>query len=86
LAREVNAGQSQLTQNHLVQEYLTTTSDRPLIDIADLVGKHVVPLAVVDDQRRLLGVVPRAAVLSALAANSKPQPAPATAAPALAKG
>ena len=38
-------------------------------------GRHVVPLAVVDDRNRLLGVVPRAAVLASLSAVSAPEPA-----------
>jgi glycine betaine/proline transport system ATP-binding protein len=36
-----------------------------------LVGRQLVPLAVVDDQKRLLGVVPRAVVLASLAAPSR---------------
>lgn len=38
----------------------------PLMDCCDLVGKHSVPLAVTDENGRLLGVVPRAALLAAL--------------------
>jgi glycine betaine/proline transport system ATP-binding protein len=48
--------------------YATTRPDAPLIDILGLLGRHDVPLAVVDDQHRLLGVVPRAAVLASLSA------------------
>jgi glycine betaine/proline transport system ATP-binding protein len=34
----------------------------------DRLGRYAVPMAVVDDDRRLLGVVPRAAVLASLSA------------------
>ena len=44
-----------------------TTADRPVVDFLHLLGRHPVPVSVVDDGR-LLGVVPRAAVLDALSA------------------
>ncbi len=66
LAGAVRAGRRALDSGQLVDDYLTTPADRPLIDLVHLVGRHVVPLAVVDEDRRLVGVVPRAAVLDAL--------------------
>ncbi len=66
LAGAVRAGRRALDRGQLVDDYLTTPADRPLIDLVHLVGRHVVPLAVVDEDRRLVGVVPRAAVLDAL--------------------
>lgn len=48
--------------------FATTRPDAPLIEFVDRLGRHDVPLAVVDDQQRLLGVVPRAAVLASIAA------------------
>ena len=71
LAAAVRAGRRALSRDELVDDYLTTPPDRPLIDLVQLVGRHTVPLAVVDDARRLIGVVPRAAVLDALATPSR---------------
>ena len=50
------------------RDYLAVPSDRSLLDLLQLVGRHAVPLAVVDERARMLGVVPRAAVLDALSA------------------
>ncbi len=74
LAAAVKRGAATLAQECLVDEYLTTTPNRPLIELCSLVGHQAVPLAVVDDDRRLLGVVPRAAVLAALANSSGREP------------
>ena len=67
LASAAHRGSSQIAEEGLVAEYRSTEPDRPLIDLVDQVGRHVVPLAVLDPQERLLGVVPRGAVLAALA-------------------
>ena len=67
LAPAAAAGAASIDRSGLVDEFLTTEADRPLIDLVDQVGMHTVPLAVVDDERRLLGVVPRAALLASLA-------------------
>jgi glycine betaine/proline transport system ATP-binding protein len=37
-----------------------------------VVGRHCVPLAVTDDDGRLLGVIPRAALLNTLADQRRP--------------
>ncbi len=52
----------------LVGDHVTVAADRPVVDFVHLVGRHAVPLGVVDAEGRLLGVVPRAAVLDALSA------------------
>ena len=68
LARALQEGRSAVGPRELVPDYATTAPDRPLVEFVHLVGNHAVPLGVVDDDGRLLGVVPRAAVLDALAA------------------
>jgi glycine betaine/proline transport system ATP-binding protein len=71
LARAAATGATSIPRDALVADYRTTEADRPLIDLVDQVGRHDVPLAVVDDEGRLLGVVPRGAVLAALAAPNR---------------
>ena len=53
------------------QEYEAVPADTPLQDICALVGRNSVPLAVVDPNGKLLGVVPRATLLAALATPKK---------------
>ncbi|MEN3269066.1 MAG: glycine betaine/proline transport system ATP-binding protein [Pseudonocardia sp.] len=71
LARAAATGTDSISRAGLDGDYLTTEPDRPLIDLVDQVGRNVVPLAVVDEGSRLLGVVPRAAVLASLAAPGR---------------
>jgi glycine betaine/proline transport system ATP-binding protein len=47
--------------------YEQVGAETPLVDLCSLVGRHSVPLAVTDPAGRLLGVVPRAALLAAFA-------------------
>jgi glycine betaine/proline transport system ATP-binding protein len=61
----------EISPESLSDDYLTTAADRPLIDILQQVGRHPVPLAVIDDERKLIGVVPRAAVLASLVTPSR---------------
>jgi glycine betaine/proline transport system ATP-binding protein len=68
LARAVQEGRTALGPRELVADFATTIPGRPLVEFVHLVGRSVVPLGVVDEDGRLLGVVPRAAVLDALAA------------------
>jgi glycine betaine/proline transport system ATP-binding protein len=68
LAHAASTGADRIDHSGLVDDYATTGPDRPLAEIFGQLGRHVVPLAVVDERHRLLGVVPRAAVLAALAA------------------
>ncbi len=73
LAHAASTGSARIDRAGLVADYATTAPTSPLIDILGRLGRHVVPLAVVDDRNRLLGVVPRAAVLASLSAVSAPQ-------------
>jgi glycine betaine/proline transport system ATP-binding protein len=66
LANALRNGEEDL-RDCLVQDYETVPVDRPLVEFCHLAGRHTVPIAVVDEHGRLLGVVPRAAILSALA-------------------
>ena len=68
LARALQEGRGHVGPRELVADFATIAPDRPLVEFVHLVGRHPVPLGVVDDDGRLLGVVPRAAVLDALAA------------------
>jgi glycine betaine/proline transport system ATP-binding protein len=51
----------------VTNEYKAVPADTALSDICSLVGRNSVPLAVTDNDGRLLGVVPRARLLAALA-------------------
>ncbi|WP_225858809.1 quaternary amine ABC transporter ATP-binding protein [Streptomyces albicerus] len=66
LAKAIRSGATTL-DGLLTQDFESVTEDARLIDLFTRVGKHAVPLAVVDSERRLIGVVPRAALLTALA-------------------
>ncbi|HYH29025.1 MAG TPA: glycine betaine/L-proline ABC transporter ATP-binding protein [Pseudonocardia sp.] len=68
LAHAARNGQATVGRDGLGHDFATTEPDRPLIDLMDRLGRFPVPMAVIDDQRRLLGVVPRAAVLASLSA------------------
>jgi glycine betaine/proline transport system ATP-binding protein len=68
LAHAARNGREAVGRDGLGDDYATTEPDRPLIDLMDRLGRHAVPMAVVDDRSRLLGVVPRAAVLASLSA------------------
>ena len=70
LARALQEGRTELGPREVVADHATTTADRPVVEFVHLLGRHPVPLGVVDDDGRLLGVVPRAAVLDALSAVS----------------
>jgi glycine betaine/proline transport system ATP-binding protein len=66
LAKGVRTGETDLV-NCLTAGYDTVRPDLPLVEFCHLAGRHTVPVAVVDEQQRLLGVAPRAAILSSLA-------------------
>jgi glycine betaine/proline transport system ATP-binding protein len=51
----------------IVQDYETVSADMSIVDFCHLAGRNIVPVAVVDEERHLLGVVPRAAILSSMA-------------------
>jgi glycine betaine/proline transport system ATP-binding protein len=67
LAHLETTGAASIARDELTSDYLTTEADRPLIDILQQVGRHQVPLGVLDEDGRLIGVAPRATVLAALA-------------------
>jgi glycine betaine/proline transport system ATP-binding protein len=52
-------------------EYKAVEADTPLSDICSLVGRNSVPLAVTDADGKLLGVIPRATLLAALATPTR---------------
>jgi glycine betaine/proline transport system ATP-binding protein len=63
-------GQGRTTLDKVVtNEYRQVEASTPLSDLCNLVGRNSVPLAVTDPAGRLLGVVPRATLLSALASR-----------------
>ena len=68
LARALQEGRTTLDHRSVVADHASTTADRPVVEFVHQLGRHPVPLGVVDEQGRLLGVVPRAAVLDALSA------------------
>ena len=72
LARALKEGRTEIGPREVVAEYTTTNAGRPVVEFVHLLGRHRVPLGVVDDDGRLLGVVPRAAVLDALSAVPVP--------------
>jgi glycine betaine/proline transport system ATP-binding protein len=51
----------------LTQDYARATPSTLLSDLSGLAAQHTVPIAVTDDRGHLLGVVPRARLLAALA-------------------
>ncbi len=55
----------------LTQDYETVSADVPIVDFCHLAGRHIVPVAVVDPGGRMLGVVPRAAILSSMAGHEE---------------
>ena len=65
LAQAVREGRTSL-RDCLVDAYEQTGPDTLLVDLCSRVGRHPVPMAVTDDDGHLLGVVPRAALLTAL--------------------
>ncbi|WP_046472324.1 quaternary amine ABC transporter ATP-binding protein [Allosalinactinospora lopnorensis] len=52
-------------------DYTAVPDDTPLVEFCHLAGGHTVPLAVVDRNKHLVGVVPRARVLDAIASAPK---------------
>lgn len=66
LDQAMASGASDL-QSSLLSECCTVEATAPLADLFLKVGNDVVPVAVVDEDHQLLGVVPRTALLNALA-------------------
>jgi glycine betaine/proline transport system ATP-binding protein len=65
LLRAINADQADLS-GAVSQDYDTVEPDAVVGDFMHLSGRRLVPITVVDNEGRLAGVVPRAAILSAL--------------------
>ncbi|MGY0490025.1 quaternary amine ABC transporter ATP-binding protein [Streptomyces sp. WG-D5] len=74
VARAADEGRASLRDapDCLSDAYGRAGPDTLLVDLFATAGKHSVPLAVTDGDGRLLGVVPRAALLTALAAPQAP--------------
>ena len=70
LAAAVGQGRTTLDKV-ATNEYRHVDAETPLGDICTLVGRNTVPLAVTDSDGRLLGVVPRATLLAALATQKE---------------
>lgn len=68
LARAAAAGDD--IRGALVHDFEAVAEARTLIEFAHLSGEQPDPLAVVDDDGRLVGVVPEQAILSAITAES----------------
>jgi glycine betaine/proline transport system ATP-binding protein len=63
----VQAGATKLDYNLIDTDYRATGPDTLLIALCPLVNAQQYPLAIVDDERRLLGTVSSEAVLEAIA-------------------
>jgi glycine betaine/proline transport system ATP-binding protein len=72
LARAAGSGKD--LRSVLVDDYESVTEDTPLVGFAHLSGNHPVPLGVLDAEGRLVGVVPRAAILSAISGDNGTEP------------
>ena len=53
----------------LIADYASARPDTLLIDLSALAARHTVPIAVIDDDGRLLGTIPRPALLETLAGD-----------------
>ncbi|GAA5107190.1 betaine/proline/choline family ABC transporter ATP-binding protein [Haloechinothrix salitolerans] len=58
----------------VVDDYTAVSDETPIAEFCHLTGGHVVPLAVVDSDKHLIGVVPRAHVLEAIATATEEVP------------
>ncbi len=58
----------------VVDDYTAVSDETPIAEFCHLTGGHVVPLAVVDSDKHLIGVVPRAHVLEAIATAAEEVP------------
>ena len=51
--------------------YLTIPEDRVLTELFDIVSTATIPVAVVDEENRLQGIIIRGALIGALAGNNQ---------------
>ncbi len=66
LARAIAEGSPDL-RDCVIDDYIAVSDETPINEFCHLTGGHIVPLAVVDSDKHLVGVVPRAHVLRAIA-------------------
>ncbi|KLV25766.1 proline/glycine betaine ABC transporter ATP-binding protein ProV [Niallia circulans] len=66
-AAEKNEG----IENILQKDVITVTGDTLLADLFDKVSTAIIPVAVIDEQNRLKGILVRGAVIGALAGNNE---------------
>jgi glycine betaine/proline transport system ATP-binding protein len=64
-------GNDRTLEHCLEGDFRCVSADTPLVELCHVAGQHIVPLAVIDGDHRLLGVVPRAAILGALALHDE---------------
>jgi glycine betaine/proline transport system ATP-binding protein len=62
--KQVKAGDGDLTA--IIREATAVSADTALVDLVELAVESDLPIAVIDDRRRLLGVIPRVTLLAAL--------------------
>src|SRR5680860_1439444 len=63
--RQVKSNETDLSRV-INQEHASVLADAALVDLFELAVESPLPIAVIDDQRRLLGVIPRVTLLAAL--------------------
>lgn len=62
---------NQTLEEVLMEDVLTIPEDRVLTDLFDIVSTAVIPVAVVDTENRLKGIIIRGALIGALAGNNQ---------------
>jgi glycine betaine/proline transport system ATP-binding protein len=62
--KQVKAGDGDLTA--IIRQATAVSADTALVDLVELAVESDLPIAVIDDRRRLLGVIPRVTLLAAL--------------------
>ncbi|MBB4932776.1 glycine betaine/proline transport system ATP-binding protein [Lipingzhangella halophila] len=69
LSRVAGDGSTDLREC-VLDDYTTVAEDTPISEFSHLTGGHAVPLAVVDGDEQLIGVVPRTRILDAIASET----------------
>jgi glycine betaine/proline transport system ATP-binding protein len=70
IAQAISQGKTRV-RDVLIREHAEVHPSTRLINLSRLAAQDRVPIAVVDDERRLLGVVPRATLLAAIAGEEE---------------
>jgi glycine betaine/proline transport system ATP-binding protein len=60
-------------ENYVTKDVPRSSPDTVLFDLMSVAAESTTPIAVVDDDGMLVGILPRVAVISALAGNSEPE-------------